>query len=87
MEFDLTRPDLESLLVDLELPVCGLCDQLDNLLCTIQDNGLIKDRDIYNIVCGQLSISVAGIEYIKKICDEHENALEKYIEKIQKANV
>lgn len=83
MEFDPTRPDLDSLLVDLELPVRGLYDQLENLLCTIQDNCLIKNRDTYNIVCGQLSISIAGIEYIKKICDEHENALEKYLEKLR----
>ena len=86
IEIDINRPDLDNLLVDLELPIRGLYDQLDNLLCTIQDNCLIKDRDIYNIICGQLSMSVAGIEYIKKICYEYENDLEKYLEQKRQAN-
>lgn len=81
IEVDINRPDLDSLLVDLGLPVRGLYDQLNNLLCTIQDDCLIKNRDTYNIICGQLSISIAGIEYIKKICDEHEKELEDYLAK------
>lgn len=81
IEIDITRPDLDSLLVDLQLPVRGLYNQLENLLCTIQDNCLIKDKDIYNIICGQISISIAGIEYIRKICDEHEKKLEDYLAK------
>lgn len=83
MEFEAKKPDIESLLIDLELPVLGLHSQLENLLNTIQEDCLIKDRNIYNTICGQLSISVAGIEHIKKVCDGYYKELDDYFERKQ----
>lgn len=83
MEFEPRKPDIESLLIDLELPVLGLHYQLENLLNTIQEDCLIKNRNAYNIICGQLSISIASIEYINKTCDEYLEELDDYFKKKQ----
>lgn len=84
MEFDLQKPDIESLLIDLELPVYGLHNQLEQLLNTIQEDCLIKDKNAYNTICGQLSISIAGAEYIQKICQEQYKELNDYFEQASK---
>lgn len=80
MEFDSNKPDIEYLLIDLELPIFGLLNQLEQLLNTIQDDCLINDRNTYNTICGQLTISVAGIEHIQKICQEYYKKLDDYFE-------
>lgn len=52
MEFDQNKPDIEYLLIDLEVPLYGLLSLLEQLLNTIQEDCLIKDRNTYNTICG-----------------------------------
>lgn len=79
MEIDLKQPDIEYLLISLELPILALQSQLEYLLSTIQEDCLIKNIEAYNTICGQLTLSIAGVEYIKKIWNEYYQEFEEYL--------